>query len=523
MRKLLSFLLCLFIGIGLAAAQTTKVSGVVISAEDGEPVIGASVVVKGTTTGTVTDFDGKFHLDVPSSSKFITVSYVGMKATEVAIKPSMRIILESDSEQLDEVMVVAYGTAKKSAFTGSASTVKSDQISMRAVSNVSNALSGQVAGVQVTNNNGQPGSEATIRVRGVGSMSASNSPLYVVDGVPFDGSISSINPQDIESMTVLKDAAANAIYGARGANGVVLITTKKANSKEAVISVDAKWGSNSRAVPNYEVMTDPGMYYENYYKALYNSKAYNGSSAADAYAFADKTIVDKSGLGYMVYNVPEGERFIGTNFKLNPNATLGYSDGDYYYTPDNWYDEMFNSGNLRQEYNVSVAGSTDKLNAYISVGYLDDSGIISNSGFNRYTGRVKLDYQAKDWLRVGANVGYTYYNMKSPTSQSSWGSSGNLFYVSNLIAPIYPMYVRNPDGSVKVDDRGITVYDFGGSSTNFTRAFMPLANPAITTKLDKYNAYNDVVNSKWYAVLTPIDGLSITANLGANVANERKN
>lgn len=150
-----------------------------------------------------------------------------METQEAEIKPTMRIMLKSNTEMLDEVMVVAYGTAKKSAFTGSASTIKSDKIAERAVSNVTNAMAGQVAGVQITQSSGQPGTSASIRIRGIGSMSASNSPLYVVDGVPYDGEISAINPQDIESMTVLKDAAANAIYGARGANGVVLITTKK--------------------------------------------------------------------------------------------------------------------------------------------------------------------------------------------------------------------------------------------------------------------------------------------------------
>ena len=230
---------------------------------------------------------------------------------------------------IDEVMVVAYGTAKKSSFTGSASTVKADKLAERSVSNVTNALAGQVSGVQTTSSNGQPGSAATVRIRGIGSMSASNSPLYVVDGIPFDGSISSINPQDIESMTVLKDAAANAIYGARGANGVILITTKKADSKEAVITVDAKWGSNRRAVPNYDVMSDPAMYYETMYRALYNSKVYNGGSATEGYAHADAALLDdkNGGLGYLVYTVPDGEKLIGTNFKLNPNATLGYSDG----------------------------------------------------------------------------------------------------------------------------------------------------------------------------------------------------
>ena len=438
----------------------------------------------------------------------------------------MRVVLHADDEMLDEVLVVAYGTAKKSAFTGSASTIKADKIEARTVSNVTNALAGQVAGVQITQTNGQPGTSASIRIRGVGSMSASNSPLYVVDGVPYDGEISAINPQDIESMTVLKDAAANAIYGARGANGVVLITTKRGERGEAKVTFDAKWGSNKRGVPNYDVMTDPAMYYETAYRALYNSQFYNGKSASESYAYADRVLLDANngGLGYLVYTVPEGQKLIGTNFKLNPNATLGYSDGSYYYTPDDWYDEIFGKGNLRQEYNVTISGASDKLSYYVSAGYLDDNGIIDNSGFERFSGRAKADYQAKPWLKVGTNIAYTYYNIKSPSGQTSddWGSTGNLFYISNLIAPIYPMYVRNTDGSIKVDDRGMTVYDFGSGSTNFNRPTL-MGNPAGTLALDDQNTYSDMLSTKWYATITPIEGLSITATLGANVLNQRAN
>ena len=438
----------------------------------------------------------------------------------------MKVVLKSDAEVLDEVLVVAYGTAKKSAFTGSASTIKADKIEARTVSNVTNALAGQVAGVQITQTNGQPGTSASIRIRGVGSMSASNSPLYVVDGVPYDGEISAINPQDIESMTVLKDAAANAIYGARGANGVVLITTKRGERGEAKVTFDAKWGSNKRGVPNYDVMTDPAMYYETAYRALYNSQFYNGKSASESYAYADRVLLDANngGLGYLVYTVPEGQKLIGTNFKLNPNATLGYSDGSYYYTPDDWYDEIFGKGNLRQEYNVTISGASDKLSYYVSAGYLDDNGIIDNSGFERFSGRAKADYQAKPWLKVGTNIAYTYYNIKSPSGQTSddWGSTGNLFYISNLIAPIYPMYVRNADGSIKVDDRGMTVYDFGSGSTNFNRPTL-MGNPAGTLALDDQNTYSDMLSTKWYATITPIEGLSITATLGANVLNQRAN
>ena len=461
-----------------------------------------------------------------SSAKTLVVSFIGMATQEVGIKPNLNISLKLDTETLDEVIVVAYGTAKKSSFTGSASSIKADKLEARVVSNVTNALSGQVAGVQSMSTNGQPGKSAKIRIRGIGSMSSSNDPLYVVDGVPYDGDVASINPADIENMTVLKDAAANAIYGARGANGVILITTKSGQQGEAKITVDAKWGSNRRAVPNYNVMTSPAQYYETMYRALYNAKAYNGSTAEEAHAYANKNLLDTNngGLGYQVYTVPNGQNLIGTDFKLNPNATLGYSDGEYYYTPDNWYDEIFGKGNLRQEYNITVSGKTDKLSYFASAGYLDDSGIIDNSSFTRYTGRGKVDYQAKTWLKVGTNMAYTYQNTHSPGSQDNWGSSGNLFYVTNLIAPIYPMYVRNSDGTLAVNSNtGNLVYDNGSTSTNSKRAFMNMARPAGNIAMDRYNRYTDALSGKWYAVITPLEGLSLTTNIAANVSNDRTN
>lgn len=525
--KFMLLLAFLYVSIGLVTAQTLAVSGVVTSEEDGLPVVGASVLVKGTTLGTVTDIDGKFSIsNVPSSAKTLQISFIGMQSQEVAIKSgTIRVVLNSDSELLDEVMVVAYGTAKKSSFTGSASTIKSEKLEQRITSNVSNALAGQVAGVQITSSDGAPGSSASVRIRGIGSMSASNSPLYVVDGVPFDGSINTINSADIESMTVLKDAAANSIYGARGANGVILITTKKGQSGEAKITVDAKWGSNKRAVPNYDVIDSPAQYYETMYRAMYNSQAYNGASAAAAYAYADKNLLntENGGLGYLVYTVPSGEKLIGTNFKLNPNATLGYSDGEYYYTPDDWYDEIFGGGNLRQEYNINVSGKSDKLSYYASAGYLDDSGIIKNSGFSRYTGRGNVDYQAKKWLKIGTNMAYTQTTLHQNGS-TSWGSQGNLFYVTNLIAPIYPMYVRSTDGDIMHNETtGYVVYDNGSTATNFKRAFMNPARPAAGIDNDRYTDINSVFSGKWYANITPVEGLTLTANISAMESNDRIN
>ena len=525
-RKLMLLMTCLMIGIGLVNAQVSKVTGTVTSEEDGLPVVGASVLVKGTTVGTVTDIDGNFTINnVPSSAKTLVVSFIGLETQEVAIKPTVKVTLSSDSQALDEVMVVAYGTAKKSSFTGSAGTMNADKIATRSVSNITNAISGQVAGVQMTSDNGQPGESAKIRIRGIGSMASSNDPLYVVDGVPYDGNISSINPSDIESLTVLKDAAANAIYGARGANGVVLITTKSGQNGEARVTFDAKWGSNSRAVPNYDVISSPGEYYETMFKALYNSKAYAGSSAADAYAYANSTLFDakNGGLGYQVYTVPKGENLIGTNFKLNPNATLGYSDGTYYYTPDDWYDEIFGSS-FRQEYNASVSGKSDKINYYASAGYLNDTGLIQNSAFKRYTGRGKVDYQAKKWLKIGTNLAYTYSDSQAPDNQTSddWSSSGNLFFIVNSIAPIYPMYVRNPDGSIKINaTTGHKTYD-AGSTTNFSRPSFT-GNAARDIELNRYHTYTDAFSGKWYANITPLEGLTLTANIATTLENTRSN
>ena len=524
-RKLMLLLACLFVGIGLVTAQTQKVTGVVISEEDGQPVIGASVLVKGTQIGAITGVDGDFTLpNVPSSAKTLVISYIGMQTQEVDIKPNIKVFMRSDSEMLDEVMVVAYGTAKKSAFTGSASVIKSETLEKRQVSNLSNALSGTVSGVQTQSTNGQPGTSATVRIRGIGSMYASNNPLYVVDGIPYEGDISAVNSQDIESMTVLKDAAAAALYGARGANGVILVTTKKGKSGDTQISLDARWGVNSRLVKNYDVLQNANTYMETAYSALYNGYLYNsGYTAERAYQLANADLFPK--LGYQVYTIPDGQYLIGRNGKLNPYATLGYSDGDYYYTPDNWSDEMFQS-NLRQEYNLSVSGGSDKLSYYLSASYLNDEGIIENSGFERISTRMNVDYQAKKWLKLGVNLSYSNVTSRSPGDQDTDAatSSGNAFFVGNFIAPIYPMYVRNADGSFQYNaNTGYHVYDYGdGSSTNFTRNFMSMSNPMSGFLYDTEKYLMDILNGKWYAKIDIIDGLSLTASLGLHIGNTRQ-
>lgn len=500
-------------------AQNITVSGVVKDASNGEAVPFASVVVKGTTTGTETGLDGSYSIAAPSNGTLV-ISCVGYKTAEIAVAAAAihNVSLEVDSNFLDETIVVAYGTSTKATFTGSAGIVKSEELEKRQVSNLTQALSGSVAGVQTTSSDGAPGSGATVRIRGFGSINAGMAPLYVVDGVPFDGDIASINSQDIESMSVLKDAAAAALYGARGANGVILIQTKKGSNGEAKISLDARVGVNSRAVKNYDVLSSTTTYMETMYKSLYNTGIYSlGYDAPTADAFANGKMF--SSIGYQIYTLPEGENLI-LNGKLNPAAQLGYSDGEYFYTPDDWAANTF-SNQIRQEYNLSVSGGNDKLNYYFSAGYLSDGGVIPGSGFSRISTLLKADYQAKKWLKLGTNVSYSFTNSRYPDEQTTTNSSGNAFFIANNIAPVYPMFVRGADGKILYD--GTTpIYDYGdGGSTNFTRNWMSISNPIGDLKYQITEYLADVLNSKIYAELTPFDGFKLSAIAGVFIDNTR--
>ena len=270
-KRLMTVAAAIAVSTSMAFAQS-QISGKVTSAEDGSPVIGASIKVAGTNTGTVTDIDGNFSLNAPANAK-LEISYIGMSPTIVKAGKNMKIVLEPDAKVLDDVVVVAYGTAKKSAYTGSASEIKATKIENRQISNVSSALIGTMSGVQTLQSSGQPGSETKIRVRGISSINGVTAPLYVVDGVPYDGDLSAINSQDIASMTVLKDAVSTSLYGSRGSNGVVMITTKKGQQGRTQITADAKWGAVSREVANYDVIKNPGEYYEQLYKGYYNGFA----------------------------------------------------------------------------------------------------------------------------------------------------------------------------------------------------------------------------------------------------------
>jgi TonB-linked SusC/RagA family outer membrane protein len=531
--KFFLILACILLGVSVVQAQTKRtVKGVVTSQADGEPVIGASVLVKGTTLGDATDVDGQFTIpNVSESYTTLVVSYVGMKSKEVKIEAGeMHIILESESQLLDEVMVVAYGTATKSSFTGSAAVMKADQIEQTQVSNPLNAIDGKVAGVQMTNATGQPGeSSPTIRIRGISSINAGNDPLIIVDGAPYSGSVSNISTTDIESMTILKDAASNALYGARGANGVILITTKKGNhSGDATVTLDAKWGGNSKATQNYKYITNPAQYYETYYKALYNSRIAKGSTAADANVWANNNLISgANGLGYNVYNVPDGQYLIGTNGKLNPNATLGnlvnYNGQEYLLTSDNWLDNAYKTS-LRQEYNLSVSAGNDRTNFYASASYLDNDGITENSGYRRLTTRLTADTQAKSWLKVGGNFAYTHYETKSTSSDGDSSSSGNIFAVANKMAPIYPLYIRDAYGNILTDVNGNRRFDYGdGANAGMERPYFSLTNALSDAILNTNKSGGNSVNATGFAEIRFLNDFKFTSNNNVSVDEVRYN
>ena len=527
-----------------AYAQELIVTGVVTDSSTGESVPFAGVQIKGTTSGTVTDMDGIYSISVPSDGVLI-FSSIGYKNLEVPVAGNSKVdvVLHPDTEQIEETIVVAFGTATKESFTGSATVVKSSDIAKTQSSDVTRALEGVVAGVQMTTTSGSLGQSPSIMVRGISSMSAGTAPLYVVDGIPYSGDMNNINPADIESMTVLKDAASNALYGARGANGVIMITTKKAKRGDAIINVEAKWGLNTKALKDYDVITDPGQYYEVYYSALRNYyerpdavKDANGNltytpgmTGSDAHLKALQTIhgaTNAGGLGYIVYDVPAGEALIGRNGKLNPNATLGrtvtYKDQLYTIRPDNWIDEAYKNS-LRQEYNVSVSGSSDKISILASFGYLNNKGIIDGSDMYRYTARLRADYQAKSWLKIGGNLSYTNYNWNNGNSdEGSTGSTGNIFAIATGITPIYPIYIRDGKGNIMTDKYGLKMYDYGdGENGGLTRPYLGTSNALQAATLDKNNAEGNAFNGTGFAEVKFLKDFTFTFNAGFGVDETR--
>ena len=423
MRKLTMFLCALFVGVTSVLAQTT-INGTVLSAEDDSPIYGASVLVKGTNSSAITDAEGHFSIKLPEGAKTLVVSYIGMEKTEAFARNGMVVKLSSTTT-LDEVVVVGYGVQSREAKTGAIVQVTGDELASIPATSVDKMLQGKMAGVQITSNNGQPGAATSIRIRGTSSINASNDPLYVVDGIPVlsgdmgtggaaesTNAIALINPSDIASITVLKDAAAASIYGSRAANGVILITTKSGQSGtgKARITARVRAGVTSLANDNnYRSMT-PEEWVTYYRDAVVNA----GMNPDDPYS---------------EYYMP-----IGT---LSQPMT-------------NWMKELTRYGSL-QEYEVNAQGGTGKNNYYASVSYGKNQGITYGSDYEKIQMRVNVDSELNKWLKMGARVNGGYIRMSGEsTNQADGWDYINPFFAGVYLPPTYKVY--NEDGSFNTTD-----------------------------------------------------------------------
>ena len=442
----------LFLCIGTALAQT-EVNGTVVSSEDGQPVIGASIQAAGTNVGVVTDLDGKFSLTMPKGKTVLRVSYVGMETVEVVGKRNMRIVLKADQTDLDEVMVVAYGTAKKSSFTGSAENINGEKLELRPISNVAKGIEGQATGVQVTSASGQPGSAPSIRIRGYGSINASSAPLYVVDGIPYDGSLSSLNPSDIESMTILKDASAGALYGARGANGVVMITTKKGKEGKTNVTWRSTLGWSSRAQKHYDLVGQKD-YVQLVYEGLRNGYVNNnGMSWSDAEAAARSAL--SRNLGGELYNPFKNYSW---NEIIDPETGYVRSDAQSAWD-ENWMDAVEDKSAFRHEHQLSINGGTEKTKYMFSLGYLNEDGTLKTTNFQRYNARANVETKVTDWF--SANINTTLAHSESNFSDYDGAAVSNVWYSAQFVSPLFPMYQKNLDGTNVLDANGNAQLDYG--------------------------------------------------------------
>ena len=508
MGKIKSFfaLVLIFLSVSLSAQDLT-VTGQVTDESTGEGIPFASVILKGTTHGVATDAEGNYSITVPSSG-VLEFSSIGYQSTEMPVNGQRRIeaSLKTDSEFIDETIVVAYGVQKKSSFVGAAEQVSGEKLATMSSTNISKSLEGAVAGLQTSSSSGTPGSSASIIIRGLGSVSASQEPLLVVDGVPYEGSLNSIASNDIESLTVLKDAAANSMYGARGSNGVIIITTKRGTSDRVSVTFDAKVGVNSRGVPAYDVITDPGDYYEMAWESFRNSVYYGGQmSLGQANAYASGALISD----YLRYNVYKGiddtELIDPTTGKLNPYAY------DRKWT-DNWNKDVFRNG-VRQEYTLTASGGSEKTQAYMSVSYLNDEGYVPASGFERISVRGKIDQTIGRRIKVGLNLAYSNTTQNLYNSSESSGSFSNLFFFGQNIAPIYPIYQYDLETGAKLyGPNGEDLYDWGEN-----RAYGQLSNPYGQLLTSKNEKISDNISSRGYIDIQILKDLKFTANVAYDV------
>lgn len=490
---------------GTTFAQQIKIRGIVLDELD-EPVVGASVIAT-PAYGTITDVNGSFELSVEKSIKSLEISYIGYQTQKVAVATNLKIKLKPDTQQLDEVLVVAYGTTKKSSFTGSASVVRSDEIKKFQGTGFTDALQGLTAGVNVSQDASNPGAEARISIRGIANMAGNTTPLYVVDGVPYDGSLNSINTNDIASLTVLKDAAAASLYGSRAANGVVIITTKTGKAGKVKVNFNASWGTSDNAV-GYGKKADPKQTLLLYWEGLYNDKYYfeGGCSKQEAGDYASQSLLGKiftaqgkDPTGKPIYVSPFNhidEDWVlhdgNGNPYINPNLTYAWNENDW-----DWYGAYYKR-KLRQNYSIDISGATEngKTNYFISTGFLDDKGYGGGDYYKRYSFSANVNSEINKWLAMGGSLRYAY------SRQSSSGSTRALNYNMTLASP----YLRNASNTdwVRSEMTGERVLQYGAYTSFF--GVHPLSNRGDYWDNDNNDNFsnNDAsnLNARYYAQIS---------------------
>ena len=490
---------------GTTFAQQIKIRGIVLDELD-EPVVGASVIAT-PAYGTITDVNGSFELSVEKSIKSLEISYIGYQTQKVAVATNLKIKLKPDTQQLDEVLVVAYGTTKKSSFTGSASVVRSDEIKKFQGTGFTDALQGLTAGVNVSQDASNPGAEARISIRGIANMAGNTTPLYVVDGVPYDGSLNSINTNDIASLTVLKDAAAASLYGSRAANGVVIITTKTGKAGKVKVNFNASWGTSDNAV-GYGKKADPKQTLLLYWEGLYNDKYYfeGGCSKQEAGDYASQSLLGKiftaqgkDPTGKPIYVSPFNhidEDWVlhdgNGNPYINPNLTYAWNENDW-----DWYGAYYKR-KLRQNYSIDISGATEngKTNYFISTGFLDDKGYGGGDYYKRYSFSANVNSEINKWLAMGGSLRYAY------SRQSSSGSTRALNYNMTLASP----YLRNASNTdwVRSEMTGKRVLQYGAYTSFF--GVHPLSNRGDYWDNDNNDNFsnNDAsnLNARYYAQIS---------------------
>lgn len=512
MKKFGLLLTTFMLFLGSVLAQTVTITGKVID-DKGAGISNASVQIKGAKGGTVTGKDGSFTIKVPQNAKALIISSVNFANQEVSIigKTNISVSLVSQEKSLDEVVVVAYGTQKKESITGSVSKIGAEQLEERLTTNISQALAGAAPGIAATSGNGQPGSGAALRIRGFGSINASSAPLYVVDGFPYGGDIADINTNDIESLTLLKDASSTALYGARAANGVIVITTKKGKTLKPELRVFANFGVSTRGIEDYEAV-GTFQYYPLMWQALKHGNQFgSGQSAAVAAQNATNNIAAQ--LIYNPFNVPNNQ-VVGVDGLMNPNAQLLYDDF-------NWFKDLEQKG-ARKEVGFSVSSKQNKTDYTFSLNYLKDEGFVIRSDFERVNGRIAINSQIKDWLKAGVNVTANFINSNQAAGDGS-NSFINPFVFSRGMAPIYPVRAYTTTGAPILDAFGNQFYDYGihPGAINRPSGGSPGRHILYETMLNENIQTRNSIIGRANLEIKLANGLTFTPNIGIDIINQR--